>query len=119
MNDNNNNNNNNNGGSLWRHGRRDPAVIIFDNNNNEEDNGVILSGGCIVLPLFCHPPLFSQAAACPPSMRNGWLLFARPAALFVIAHRPVIIDNKTNLRYPSLDGPTTADGAADDEAVAE
>jgi hypothetical protein len=72
----NDNDNDNNGGSLWRHGRRDPAVIIFDNDNNEEDNGVILSGACIVLPLFCHPPLFLQAAArlpstplchCPPS----------------------------------------------------
>jgi hypothetical protein len=25
---------------------------------------------------FCRPLLFPQAAACPPSTRNGWLLFA-------------------------------------------
>ena len=42
---------------------------------------------------FCRPLLFLQAAAHPPSMRNGWLLFARSATLFVIAHRPAIVND--------------------------
>ena len=55
--------NNNNGGGLWQHGQRDPTIVAFDNDNNKEDNGVILSGACIILPLFiarccfCRQPL--------------------------------------------------------------
>ena len=65
--------------------------VVLDNDNNEEDNGVILSGVCIVLPhfitrrSFCRQPLAQT--------RNGWLLFAWSAALFVITHHPVIVED--------------------------
>ena len=63
----------------------------MDNDNNEEDNGIILSGACIVLPhfitrrSFCRQPLAQT--------RNGWLLFARSAALFVITRHPAIVED--------------------------
>ncbi len=65
--------------------------VVLDNDNNEEDNGVILSGACIVLPhfitrrSFCRQPLAQT--------RNGWLLFAWSAALFVITHHPAIVED--------------------------